>query len=139
MSQRTLLDRTAILAAPDLKTEEVFIPQWGGTVIVRALTANQRDEFESDLFRIRMSRAGEMQADISYKGLRAKVVSWSVVDENGERVFRNSDRDALGEKNAGALDIIFDKAQQLSGLDDDDVAEMEKNSGSDQSGDSSSD
>ena len=36
------LTRHAILEAPDIETREVPVPEWGGTVYLRALTGAQR-------------------------------------------------------------------------------------------------
>src|SRR6266568_7439297 len=35
----TLLNKAAILAATDIKTEDVEVPEWGGTVRVRTISA----------------------------------------------------------------------------------------------------
>ena len=44
-----ILNKAAILAAEDLKTETVAVPEWGGEVRVRTLTGTERDAFESGL------------------------------------------------------------------------------------------
>ena len=42
-----LLTKSAILGINDLKHEDVPVPQWGGTVRVRAMTGQERDEIVS--------------------------------------------------------------------------------------------
>jgi len=44
-----LLTRDAILEAQDLQHEEVYIPEWGGSVRVRTLTGAERDAFEQSI------------------------------------------------------------------------------------------
>ena len=39
----TLLSKSAILCANDLQTEDVDVPEWGGTVRVRSFTGRERD------------------------------------------------------------------------------------------------
>ena len=43
------LTRDQILAVSDIQTEEVHVPEWGGTVLVRGLTGAERDEFEAGM------------------------------------------------------------------------------------------
>ena len=41
----SLLSKEAILAAQDLPSEDVEVPEWGGTVRVRGLDGKGRDEY----------------------------------------------------------------------------------------------
>ena len=41
----TYLSRDAILQREDIKTEDVEVPEWGGTVRVRGMSGVQRDAF----------------------------------------------------------------------------------------------
>jgi len=61
-----------------------------------------------------------------------------VVDENGKRLFRYADVEALGQKSAAALDRIFDVAMSLSGMRDEEVEELIENFTSDPSESSTS-
>ena len=134
MGQRTLLDRAAILAVPDITTEDVEVPEWGGVVRVRGLTASQRDKFEAD------SLQGKgRNTSVNLHNLRARLVATCLVGESGAPVFAERDIYELGQKSASAIDRIYDVATRLSGIGENDVEELTKNSGSDQGGDSSSD
>lgn len=117
-----LLTRDSILQAQDIQTEDVEVPEWGGTVRVRGLTGAQRDQFESSI----VSLKGKRQ-DINMQNVRAKLVALSVVDEEGQRIFQDDDIRALGMKSAVALQRVFDVAQRLSGITEDDVEELAKN------------
>lgn len=104
----TLLNKAAILAANDLPHEDVEVPEWGGTVRVRALTGTERDAYESSL----VTAKGEQNlADV-----RAKLCAASIVDESGATVFSAADIAALGKKNGAALDRVALVAQRLSRL-----------------------
>ncbi len=75
---------------------------------------------------------------MNLQNIRAKLVALTVVDEQGNRIFKDEDVKWLGNKSAAALDRIFEVAQRLSGLRDEDVEELAKNSESDLSDDSTS-
>jgi hypothetical protein len=130
---KPLLSRAAILNADDLESENLEIPEWGGTVRVRALTGAERDAYEASM---RQQRGREFVANLA--NVRAKLVVRSVVDQAGDRIFTDQDANALGKKSAAALDRIFECAAKLSRLSDEDVDELAGKSGSDQNGDSTS-
>ncbi len=123
-----LLTREEILQAEDLPTEDVAVPEWGGTVRVRTLAGYERDRFEESITEQRGKHA-RIIAD----NLRAKLVALSVVGEDGRRLFDEGDVRALGAKSAKALDRVFAVAQRLSGISDRDVDELVGNSSDGQS------
>lgn len=116
------LGRDAIFAIADLKTEEVRVPEWGGTVRVRSLTGLERDKFESES----MEKRGDGYEAI-FKNLRARLITLSVVDGEGNRLFKDGDAQKVGSKNAAALNRVFEVAQRLSGLTGKDVEDLAKN------------
>jgi len=118
------LSRDDILKAEDRATEEVEVPEWGGTVLVRGMSGRDRDEFEASILERRGSRMVPNTANV-----RAKTVARCVVDEDGNRVFTDTDIAALGEKSGAAIDRVFDVASRLSGLRDEDVEELAGNFG----------
>lgn len=120
------LSRDQILNKPDLLTEVVSVPEWGGDVMVKAITGAQRDQYEASLF------AGAKNTR-NYTNIRAKLVAISIVDEKTEKpLFSLGDIEALGNKSAAGLDKVFTVAQRLSGLTQADVDELAKNSETDQ-------
>jgi hypothetical protein len=95
-----MLSRDAILAADDLEKELVSVPEWGGDVWVRCMTATERDEWEASV--VTMDNKGQNpKADL--RNIRAKLVVRCVIDEAGVRVFGEEDTVALGAKSAAAL------------------------------------
>jgi hypothetical protein len=120
-----ILSRDQIFKASDLVTRTVAVPEWGGSVSVRALTGTERDAFEAAF--IRFDGKGNKLAP-NLRNIRARLVAMSVVDENGNRMFADNDVDALSSKSASALQRVFEAAQELSGLSNSDVEEMAKNS-----------
>ena len=118
-----VLDKSAILTASDMKKEKIHVPEWGGDVWIKSLSGKERDAFESSMFKGKGKNRKE-----NFANLRARLLVWTLVDEQGNRLFDDSDATALGEKNAKALDRCFAKARELSGMSEEDVEEMTKNS-----------
>ena len=127
----TLLTKSAILAADDLKTEDVDVPEWGGTVRVCAFSGRERDAFEASLVR---GDGKDRKVDLT--NMRARLVALTVVDDSGQKVFTQDDVDLLGAKSGAALDRVFSVAQKLNGLSGADVEELTKNSSGAPSADS---
>lgn len=128
--------RDEILQSDDLPTEQHYVPEWGVTVYLRTMTGAQRDAFEASLYTT--DKQGNRQA--SFENMRARLLARVMVDEGGERLFdhrKDSEIVALGGKSAAALDRLFDRAQKLNGIGDEDVEDMvgksEETAGSDSS------
>lgn len=117
-----ILGRQDILNMQDMVTEEVWVEQWGGYVIVKSLTGKERDRFERSIVEIRGSGT-KSRAEVK-DNVRAKLIALAVVDAEGNTVFEPSDIDALGSKSAAALDTIFEVAQRLSKMTERDVDEL---------------
>lgn len=118
-----LLGRDAIIAAVDLETADVEVPEWGGSVRVRTITAQDRERFSA------LSRAEkDAETDI---GFQALFVAFCAVDEAGALLFPSAaDRQALAGKNAYALSRVFLAAWKLNRMGSEKapaVEEAEKN------------
>jgi len=129
-----LLTKQQIVDANDLETVEVNVPQWGGSVLVRALTAKQRGQLMSTL--IDQTKDGRT---LRLQDLQARLCAMSIVDGQGKRFFSDNEIVALGAKSSAALQRVFEVAQRLSGLSDEQVEELSKNSEETPSDDSPSD
>ena len=122
MTNKRFLSRDDILQINDLLTEEVYVPEWGAWIRVRALTGAERDAFEQSI----VEQRGK-DTRMNLRNIRAKLVAMCVVDEEGNRVFRDEDAELLGKKSAAALNRLFEVAQRLSGLRPEDVEELAGN------------
>jgi hypothetical protein len=114
------LSRDDILKASDNDPEEVEVPEWGGTVLVRGMTGRERDAFEVSL--MTPGRGGRRVMDPA--NLRAKVIARCVVDDDGNRLFSDADITELGAKSAAAVDRVYAVAARLSGMSDEDQEEL---------------
>lgn len=109
------LSRDDILKQEGPGTEEVDVPEWGGTVLVRGMTGTERDEWEMGNFQQKGKRMVS-----NTRNARARLLVSCIVDEDGVRVFQYGDIEALGAKSGKALDRIFEVAARLSGIGPDD-------------------
>lgn len=117
------LTKNQILTANDLETREVDVPEWGGSVTVKALSGKERDAWEASL---RVTRGKQTAADTS--NIRAKLVARALIGDDGERLFSDQDIAALGDKSALVLDRLFDVIAEMSGLSNKADEDAEKNS-----------
>jgi len=115
-----LLTKEQILSAHDLKKIKVDVPEWGGSVFIKTITAAERDRFESAIYK--------SKTKINIVNVRARLASLTVVDDKGARLFTPDDISALGEKSAMAMDRIFQAACKLNKMTPKDIEELEKNS-----------
>ena len=110
-----ILGRDEILAADDHELIDVEVPEWGGTVLVKPLTGDERDQYESSNWR--RDPKGGMQLDT--RGARARLAQMCLVDESGKRLFSKEDVRKLGAKSSHALDRVTEVARTASGISDD--------------------
>jgi hypothetical protein len=116
------LTKDLILAADDLKTIEVKVPEWGGAVLIRGMTGADRDDYESSV----ISQNGK-DVKVNYENMRAKLVAKCIVDEEGKRVFTDADVAVLSKKSAVAINRVFEAAQKLCGIGANDISDLIKN------------
>ena len=117
-----LLNKKAILEVKDIEIEQVDVPEWGGHVFVKGMTGMERDTFEASI----VQQRGK-DARVNMVNIRAKLAAQTICDEEGLRLFNDKDVKALGKKSANALQRVFDVAQRLSGITEDDVDELAEN------------
>jgi len=132
--KKVFLTKKTILEAEDLAHEDVYVKEWGGWVRVRGLTGTERDRYETSLF-----SDVKKGAKPDLRNIRSKLVTMCLTNEDGKHLFSFNDVEKLGKKSAKALDLVFAKAQELSGLRKEDVDELQKNLESVQKEDSNSD
>ncbi len=115
-----MLSKEQILEAKDIESEVVQVPEWGGEVSVQGLTLAEKDEWTESIM-------SDGKANI--KGASAKLCICCMRDENGDLLFDMDDVPDLQAKSAAALDRIFQVAQRLSGIGQEEIKDTVKNSG----------
>lgn len=117
-----MLTKKQILQSNDLSKELVKVPEWNGEVYIRTMTGTERDQFEQSL--------AISKDKLNLANIRARLCALAICDEDGNRLFTDSEIEALGQKSAAALDRIFEVAQRLNKIGAKDIEDLEKNSGS---------
>ena len=118
----SFLSRDAILGADDFEYESVNLPEWGGEVRVRAMTAQQRARWEGQMAEIHQSNKGFEK----FGQAAIQIVVWCVVDEDGKPVFTDKDVAALGRKSSAPISRIREVVMRLSKMGPDDVEAAEE-------------
>lgn len=113
-----LLNRDAILGAEDKSFEDVDVPEWGGTVRIAGMSGGDRNAYQASM--VVVGPNGSVQR-LNMADQLAKLLSRSIVDEEGNRVFSDKDLKALSSKDGAVLDRLGDVALRLSGLRKEDV------------------
>ena len=101
-----MLTRDQILKALDLKTADVEVPEWGGTIRVRTMTGTDRANF----LKISTDKDGKPK-----QFMEALIVA-TAVDAKGDQLFTAADIAELGKKSSLALQRVFEKSADLNGL-----------------------
>lgn len=114
-----MLNKQQILECKDILSETVSVPEWDGEVLVQGLTLAEKDDWTESIM-------SDGKANI--KGASAKLCICCMRDENGDLLFSMDDVSALQAKSAAALDRIFQVAQRLSGIGQEEIEETVKNS-----------
>ncbi|MCX4686761.1 hypothetical protein OG401_21010 [Kitasatospora purpeofusca] len=129
-----LLSKDQILTAPDIQTEDVDVPEWGGTVRLRGLSGAEREAWEQSMLvagpnGTRIQRPGAVDT-------RARLLVRCIIDTDDELMFTDADIPALNAKAAAGLDRLVDVARRLSRLGKQEEAAAEGNSRAADSGSS---
>jgi hypothetical protein len=103
------------IVSAQLKTSELFVPQWDVTVIVRELDAGQRADLATDL-----------QKNNRKATVRA-VIACVLDPETSKPLFESAHQDLLMTKSAAAVELISTEILRLSGMLKEDAEELEKN------------
>jgi hypothetical protein len=105
------LTKEAILAAKDIATQVVPVPEWGGSVTLKALSGKERDEFETFTFNRKDAKEtkGYVADEIVAFGL-----SLAMIGPDGKRLFTPAEVTALNTKNGQVLRRLWLKVEQTN-------------------------
>jgi len=107
MSTKTLT-AAEIFAADDTQVVPVAVPEWGGTVHVRSLTAEERDRYDESIY-------GDDEK-VDRKRWRAKLVLAAACDAQGKPLFQAGDLERLAKKANAPVTRVYLAAARLNGI-----------------------
>jgi len=126
-----MLSREELLGINDVKIEDIHVPVWDVDVSIRKLTRGQQDEYSRRRFGspkmtqdIR-NKSQEVESSVDIFGHDAWLVAQGVCDENGKRIFKNTDIPKLDEKDGEAIGFIANQIVKFSGMVED-IEELEE-------------
>jgi len=98
-----ILTKDSILAADCFKCEIVPVPKWGGDVIIREMSAFDRETMSEGV-------GGGM----SMKNIAGKVLVRCLVGEDHQRIFGDGEAEMLAGKDPETLQMLLDRAFELN-------------------------
>jgi hypothetical protein len=113
------LSKVEILAIPRRTAEEVNVPDWNGSVRVKLMTGGERDEVFAGI----EQRDGRTDMRV----YRSRLVSASVVADDGSPMFTYDEALALDDSQPAALHLLFNASQRINRLRPEDIAAAEGN------------
>ena len=114
-----MLSKKQIIAAKDIESEIVPVPEWGGEVTVQGLSLAEKDKWTECIL---------VDGKANMSGATALLCALCIRGEDGERLFSSDEIGLLDAKSASAIDRVFQVAQRLSGIGQEDIEETVKNS-----------
>lgn len=114
------LSKKAILEAKDIKTKEVEVPEWGGSVCIRIISGADRDVFE------------QAYSEKKMDAFRTRFLVLTLCDDSGDRLFTNDEIDALNKKSSRVISRLFDAAWEFNAFTPGAVEALGNDSPSDQ-------
>lgn len=109
-----ILTADQILAANDLgnRLQTVSVPEWGGDVCIRVMTAGERDAHELEWMQ---------NKDRGVSDFRSKLLVRVLADAEGKRLFTDQQIAALREKSAAVVNRLWMLAMKVNALTQEDV------------------
>jgi hypothetical protein len=130
----SLLSRSEVKDAPDVKPYPFAVPEWGGSVLLRPLMCWEREEWEREQTVAQEQGMGAPQHNI------ARLVRRGLLNPDGSYMYGEGPADLkeLASKSGAALGRLFREIAGRAGLTKDAQEQAEKNSGPTQPDDGSS-
>lgn len=117
MRKSQTLTRDAILEADDLQKERVDVPEWGGPLWVRQMSADEIGAYSK--------HSGK---DDATSVTLARLVVATACDESGALLFGQDDVPAVGQKNPDVIARINQAALRVNGITAEAAEKAAKNS-----------
>jgi len=120
--EKCLLTKEDIISIDDVEIRKVFVEKWGRYVYLRNMSAKVRDNYEWEIYQARQ------RGILDRISIRTLLVSKCLCDAEGNLLFKDkNDVAALAKKNAAALEVLFKEAQDLNGIEREELDEMTEN------------
>ncbi len=115
LTREALLNAAAAVKFPQ---ETVELPALGGNVVVRGMSAAERDTFEAGM----VDDRGDRRSNLA--NFRGRLLVRCLFDEGGQRLLTDDEAHVIGGLPAMAVQPAFDVAMRLNALRKEDVEEL---------------
>lgn len=129
-----LLNRNQILEAKDIKTKDIEVKEWGGTIRIKQLSAKEYNDITMNMVNIRKMAAKQLSSkknadenledainEIAIKNQKILLLIKSIVDENMKPLFSEADMELLYQKNTNVIDKIIAEIEEFNAVSTEDA------------------
>lgn len=122
-----LLTRNQILEAKDIKTKVISVPEWGGDIMIKQLSAKEYNDIVMNMVNIRKMAAKQLSSkknadenledainELAIKNQKILLLIKSIVDENMKPLFTEADLELLYQKNNNVIDRIIAEIEEFN-------------------------
>lgn len=116
-----MLSKSEILSfSPGRKTKKIRVKPWGGDVLIRGVSAGEMDHIEA------IETAFEKEPLSITSHLRARVCAYFLANEDGSRMFGDSEVEQLNGLSAAGMTVVYQEGMKFNRRAT--TEELEKNS-----------
>jgi hypothetical protein len=105
-----------ILSALDSPVAMVTVPEWGGDIYMKFLSAMDREKWEIEVKRMFDDNTQKKPNHIPVS-IRASLLQKSICDENGKLLFAEADIPSLSNKSGPVIMRLFDECRRINAMD----------------------
>jgi len=121
--EKVMLTKEEILKVSDLQTREINIPEWGGSIVMKTMTGEERDTWENRI----PIRSSDKKVDI--KEMKVRLLILCIRDPKDMTfMFTEKDVVSLNSKNSSVIDRLWQVASEMNGIGGKELEEIRKNS-----------
>lgn len=111
-----LLTKEQILEADDRPAEVIEVPEWGGEVRIRPMMQLDQAKFQREIEQAEKSNRLSV--------LHEKIVTKSIVDDDGQQMFDDSEIGKLSERSSAAMNRVVTACLRLNRTTKEDVEDL---------------
>lgn len=128
-----LLNRNQILEAKDIKTKVIPVPEWGGDIMIKQLSAKEYNDITMNMVNIKKMAAKQLSKkngdenleeainELAIKNQKILLLIKSIVDENMKPLFSEADMELLYQKNTNVIDKIIAEIEEFNSVSTEDA------------------
>jgi len=109
-----MITKDQIFQTEDLTSIKVNVPEWGGEIILKVMTGADRDKYMRFI----------SKQDGIPENMMERLVVLTAYDEEGKKLFEDSDIPALSKKSSLVISRLFSESAKLNKISNESVDEL---------------